>query len=329
MVLDESRITIIIYSLSNQISLHGLRRHGSIVADRLKINGITRQHDRYMTNKQHVWKQSCISIPVIILFLCIKKKDMKQIFALIALCATMVSAANLRASEHRSLPGSSFCYEDFDPSGDGCWEKRPIDISNCTLNLAVQEPNATCFFTENGGYFESSNLKDPNFTVAICNRAQYYIREDGEYESKVCIEYDVRDKWDEAGKVGTGKIACSSSSSWWKPICCFFTSGFSYKDGVCSETKKYLGDECGDEWGICNNDNTEAYSAYALSCYKKEGAPAPKCIPSSTSMDRPECKCSSLVPFVFCPSNDCNGHACVVDTGVGGYVCDYGTGNNW
>lgn len=249
-------------------------------------------------------------------------------FALIALCATMVSAANLRANNHRDLRGASFCYEDFDYMGDECYENRPRNLPDCTLDLAIQQPNATCFFSDDYGDFESDDLKDPNFVVAICNSVDYYIREDDEIESRVCKEYDVRDEWDEMGKVGTAEIACSESASWLQPFCCFFTSGFSYHDGVCSETKKYLGDECGDEWGICNNYNTESYYRYALSCYKKEGTPAPKCVPSSTPMERNECKCSS-VPFVFCPSNDCNGHACVLDTGVGGYVCDYGTGNNW
>lgn len=242
-----------------------------------------------------------------------------------------VSAANSlrhRNNNHRALRGSSFCYEDFDPAGDDCWGNRPSNLPNCTLNLAIDQPNATCFFTDNNGDFESKDLKDPNFTVAICKSAVYYVREDGEYESRVCKEYDVRDEWQEAGKVGTAEVACSASPSWLKGACCFFTRGFSYHNGVCSETKKYLGDECGDEWGICNNDNTEAYTPYRLSCYQKDDTPAPKCYPSSTPMERNECKCS-FIPFVFCSTNDCNGHACVLDTGAGGYRCDYGTGNNW
>merc|ERR1711915_470790 len=101
-------------------------------------------------------------------------------------------------------------------------------------------------------------------------------------------------------------------------------------NGVCSETKKYLGDECGDEWGICKNEPEEAYEGHRLSCYQREGTAAPKCYPSSNIMDRNDCGCSGFLNLgVVCSSNDCNGHACVYDTGAGKRVCDYGTGNNW
>eukprot|EP00548_Thalassiothrix_antarctica_P010611 CAMPEP_0194152916 /NCGR_PEP_ID=MMETSP0152-20130528/54570_1 /TAXON_ID=1049557 /ORGANISM="Thalassiothrix antarctica, Strain L6-D1" /LENGTH=129 /DNA_ID=CAMNT_0038857865 /DNA_START=50 /DNA_END=439 /DNA_ORIENTATION=- len=128
------------------------------------------------------------------------------------------------------------------------------------------------------------------------------------------------------GKVGTAEIACEDH--WWKAGCCFARAGFSFNDGVCSETAKHLGEKCGDEWGVCKNNRIEAPYEHDLSCYQKIGTPEPRCYPSSNDMEQKQCTCSPI-PFVVCYSNDCNGHACSLNTADGNQYCDWGTGNDW
>lgn len=250
------------------------------------------------------------------------------------LVVTSANNANLRTKfrfndqERRNLRGASFCYEDFDPMGDNCWENRPTDIANCTLEFAVNNPEAECFFTDpySNGDIESDNFQDDNFTVAQCGRAMYYYREDRTVESVVCRRFDIFDQWNELGKVGTSKTACEDH--WWKAGCCFLKADFSFRDGICSETSKHLGEPCGDEWGVCTNERDEAPYAHDLSCYQKVGTSEPRCYPSSNDMESKQCTCSSI-SFVVCSSNDCNGHACVLTTADMNHYCDWGTGNNW
>jgi len=240
--------------------------------------------------------------------------------------------ANLHDHDQRKLRGASFCYEDFDPMGDGCWENRPINLPTCTLEFAVTTPEGGleggCFFADpfSRGDVESDNFQDPNFTVAQCESAMYYYREDRTVENVVCREFEIFDQWNELGKVGTAQTDCDDH--WWKAACCLFKAGFSLRDGVCSETSKHLDEACGDEWGICKNAADEAPYQHDLSCYQKEGTSEPKCYPSSNDMENKRCECSGI-SFVVCNSNDCNGHACVLTLSDGNHYCDWGTGNGW
>jgi len=252
--------------------------------------------------------------------------------ALLAFASADDTSRTFYESQRRNLRGASFCYEDFDQSGDGCWENRPTNLPDCTLEHAVNTPNELCFWTDvddGNGDVESGDFKDPNFTIGQCGSATYYIREGDDFltESIVCERFDIFDQWNELGKIGTAETTCEDH--WWAAACCFSKRGFSFRDGICSEKDKYLGDECGDEWGICKNDKTNAAEVgHQLSCYQKEGTSEPKCYPSSNEMQQQECTCS-FVNFVFCPSKDCNGHACVLTTADLNHYCDWGTGNNW
>jgi len=259
------------------------------------------------------------------------------IFSTVVLLVTASGTAGAsrgfdEAERLREPRGASFCYEDI--SDNGCWENRPTNLPNCTLEHAVTAPNENCFFTElndNGANFESEDPNDTNFSAAKCQQKSYYVLGglgDGlQYESIVCERFEIHDQWNELGKIGTTETTCTNH--WWEAACCFTKPGFSFHDGVCSGKDKYLGEECGDEWGICKNDKDDEYM-YHLACYQKEGTSTkPTCNARIFDVvEKKECACSALT-LVICSSDDCNGHACVQSFSDFKHYCDWFSGNNW
>jgi len=232
-----------------------------------------------------------------------------------------------RLCERSKLIYANICYEQSNPQN--CWEERPTNLPNCTLEHALNKPDESCFFTNLQcikDYFESNDYKDPDFTIARCRQVNLYYRdEDGSpYDSVVCEGFSIDNRWNDLEKIGTAETTCTNH--WWKAACCFTKPEFSFRYGVCSEESKYLGDECGDEWGICKNDENDGIE-YQLSCYQRNGTPKPRCYPSTNDMVQKSCSCNSL-PTKTCASKDCNGHQCVRD-GNFQYWCDWSSGNNW
>ena len=143
----------------------------------------------------------------------------------------------------------------------------------------------------------------------------------------------------ERGQVGTAKEICNSSP--WKAACCFFSGPlrYSFHNGICSEKKKYLGDECGDGWGICRNDRNRLPSHeydYQVSCYAENESELPRCIPAATRKTERWVACSCALPTLICAAegDTCNGHPCVFSTsssapGPGNHYCDFQSGNGW
>ena len=70
-------------------------------------------------------------------------------------------------------------------------------------------------------------------------------------------------------------------SSWWPYACCSWTSGYSWRNGRCEAVARNLGEECGDEWGVCKN-RVKPYDGHRMSCYADSAAPGgrARCVPS-------------------------------------------------
>merc|ERR1711998_318616 len=119
-------------------------------------------------------------------------------------------------------------------------------------------------------------------------------------------------------------------TGWWDRVRCWWKSGYTWRDGKCTSTDRYLGETCWDG-GRCNNNGVESYSETALSCASYPANQPARCVPSLYPINRNKCTCNwfDWNFLVVCGSNDCNGHACVLTTMDMNKYCDYNTDNNW
>jgi len=163
-----------------------------------------------------------------------------------------------------------------------------------------------------------------NYRIAYCTERITYISEQDERRS-FCKQQQVANGF----PTRPSNRPLGNGNSWW--WCGWGWSDYEWHEGRCVDTTRFLGERCGDEWGICKND-AEPYHKDRLSCYESDDMSEPRCIPSNRAgIERNSCDYQWVSWYVFVArgSNNCNGHACVFSTGPGGWMCDYHTGNNW
>lgn len=209
----------------------------------------------------------------------------------------------------------------------GCETPQPTNAPACSLSAL--NPGAMCRCS--GGTMSCdihSDTMDGAYQVAYCTQKTVYVQGGGSSQTmtEYCAEHVLLDRWE--GRSRPSNRPETTWSSWYWP--CWVQRGWSWRDGACRSTTRYLGESCWDG-GECQNENVPAYDGYRLSC-SSGGGSSPRCIPSVlSSIERNQCTCAwfDWWLFVACGSNDCNGHACVLSTGDGNHYCDYQTDGNW
>jgi len=210
----------------------------------------------------------------------------------------------------------------------GCTDE-PTALPTCTVG------SSTPCALSGGGVDAERWLASYDF--AYCSVVTRFVRgsgnsceDEGTSCTYYCDELASTGDWSTRRREAVTSNAESTDTSWWW---CGWWSGYQWEDGRCQDKTRYLGESCWDDSGECYNDGADAYSGLHMSCATVPGAGinSPTCIPSAFTIERNQCECSWFdwhVGFA-CGASNCNGHACVWNTGDGNRYCDYQTDNNW
>jgi len=271
----------------------------------------------------------------------------KLIFIVCTCALTAPQASALPAedvSSRRELLSFStqYCYVHSDGTLQTGTQWIPDDCTNeptsapaCTV-ASTPGPGTLCKLTESQRGVDAGRWND--YTFAHCSKAIMYVRgegtdcdADGTTCQYYCEQLEPTGDWSTRRRTGRADVIhrCGwFGCSWWT---CGWWSGYQWHGGQCRDKTRYLGEDCWDDAGECNNDGIAAYDGLRMSCATDAGSTTPRCIPSAYMLDnRNQCTCSWFDWYlgVACGADQCNGHACVWSTG-GGWWCDYQTDNNW
>lgn len=173
-------------------------------------------------------------------------------------------------------------------------------------------------------------IGNDNSVVSICRDFQNY----GNYNANLAQSYDAPWK------------GCRWWNSCWYSSC---RSGYHGNGNTCVADGRFMGQTCGRTQECRNGDHDQdPYDAYHLSCVATaDTGGSARCVPSAFGASsqvssagtgnsasqvlvtpriaRKQCSCSwgSANLFIFCGSDDCNGHPCVLSTGDGNKYCDF------
>lgn len=214
---------------------------------------------------------------------------------------------------------------------------EPLNAEACTVASTPGQGNL-CKLTQSQNGVDAGRWDDYNFLH--CSKAFLYIRgestdcdSDGTTCQYYCEQLDVTGDWSTRQRTGRDDVITRCGwfgCSWWT---CGWWSGYQWHGDQCRDKTRYLGEDCWDDSGECDNDGIQAYDGLRMACATDEpsGITTPRCIPSAYKLEnRNQCTCNwfDWNLGVACGADQCNGHACVWSTG-GGWWCDYQTDNNW
>lgn len=173
----------------------------------------------------------------------------------------------------------------------------------------------------------------------VCNSRVVYDGTGG-VRSDFCAQYTRVENWASTTRAGnTNDPERRYDGDSWAKWKCYGNLWYDWNptgDRKCRDQERYIGEVCWDgSWGWggqCHNPD-QSYADNALSCYTRPGEQRASCVPAVyPGIARNSCTCNLFDWWFFgiaCGSDDCNGHACVLNSGDGNKYCDYNTKNNW
>jgi len=202
-----------------------------------------------------------------------------------------------------------------------------------------------------GRDFSSSNFDRATYQYSYCTDLTTYIGNDNSMVS-VCSAFENYGNYN--ANLAQSYDAPWKGCRWWNS--CWYSScssGYHGNGNRCIADGRFMGQTCSKTQECRNDDNEQdPYDPYHLSCVATvDTGGSARCVPSAFGassqisssgalgngvvlatprITRNQCSCSfwSANLFIFCGSNDCNGHPCVLTTRDGNKYCDYQQDND-